>query len=60
MAVIINELEVVMETPPEVEATADTVGTAPGGQSPMPQLTPLDISDVTQRQARIELRVWAH
>jgi hypothetical protein len=56
MAVIINELEVVLE------ATAVPVGVAPATPSPQAsqQMQPLDLTDVRAREARNRWRLFAH
>lgn len=54
MPVVINELEVVVAP---VEG-----GMGPGmqGPPPAPPLTPLEISELLERRARQELRLFAH
>jgi hypothetical protein len=55
MAVIINELEVVLEPPPPQSQ--------PGGGTPVPQpatVSPHDIRTIVERQERLRLRVLAH
>jgi hypothetical protein len=53
MAVIINELEVVLEAP-----------SAPGPAAAAPQaaqqMQPLDIEDILERETRAEYRLLAH
>ncbi|RSL17984.1 hypothetical protein EDE15_3537 [Edaphobacter aggregans] len=56
MAVIINELEVVLEAP-GAPITAAPVTAAP---QPSQQLQPLDLSDVRAREARSKWRLFAH
>jgi hypothetical protein len=51
MTVIINELEVVVEQPPQPAA--------PNGGG-APALQPPDIENVRERQARMRLRTLAH
>jgi hypothetical protein len=58
MAVIINELEVVVEPAPEAGAE-EAESTAAVGSTPRP-LTPLDLADIFERRRRIDLRTWAH
>ncbi|HZT75356.1 MAG TPA: hypothetical protein VFA27_01765 [Vicinamibacterales bacterium] len=56
MATIINTLEVVLEQP-----TASPAATAPAPPKPAPlPLTPRDLEDVIERQARAFMRVAAH
>lgn len=55
MAVIINELEVVLESP----AVKPGAGAAAAPPTPQ-QVTPIDIEDVLQREARAMYRVLAH
>jgi hypothetical protein len=56
MAVIINELEVVLEQP----------GAAPTGAPPAPapqssqQIQPLDLTDIREREVRARWRLFAH
>ncbi len=56
MSVIINDFEVVAETPPEAPAgeSAPVESPAPAG------LTPLDIRDILRRQAERMARVQAY
>lgn len=54
MPVVINELEVVM-APPEAPAAAPN---APAPAAPGP--TPLEITELLERRARQELRLFAH
>ena len=51
MAVIINELEVVVDSPPEPAAAPDA--SPQTSEAPPPKLRPLDLSDITERHARI-------
>jgi hypothetical protein len=56
MAIIINELEVVLEAP-----SAPTNAAAPAAATANPQpIQPLDLMDVSEQQARREWRVMAH
>lgn len=54
MAVIINELEVVLETPAQKPAAAPPPPA--GGQ----QLQPLDLENIQEREARARYRLLAH
>jgi len=56
MAVIINELEVVLETP---GAPITPAPAAPAPQSSQ-QIQPLDLTDVREREARAKWRLFAH
>ncbi len=55
MAVIINELEVVLEAP----AAAPAAAAAPAPPSSL-QIKPLDVIDISEREARAEWRLMAH
>jgi hypothetical protein len=55
MPVVINDLEVVMESAPAPGAQPQ--GAAPGAA---PALTPLEIAELLERRARQELRLFAH
>jgi len=56
MAVIINELEVVLET----QASAPPAqAAAPKAQSSQ-QIQPIDVLDIVEREARVEWRLLAH
>lgn len=57
MAVIINELEVVLESP-----AAKPGGTAPAAPAPPAgqHLQPIDVEDILQREARAAYRMLAH
>ena len=59
MAVIINELEVVVEQPAPAGA-AGGGGGAPASGAAAPPLRPLDGERIRERQARLRLRVAAH
>lgn len=56
MSVIINELEVVLESP------ASTGPAKPVAPPPPPQqqIQPIDISDMLEREVRAQLRLLAH
>jgi hypothetical protein len=57
MAVIINELEVVLEAPePAKEPKPQTPAPQEAGQS----IRPLDIEDILSRDARAQYRLLAH
>jgi hypothetical protein len=56
MAVIINEFEVVVDSPEEQPAQE----TAPAEQGPAPSLTPQDIRDVLRHQMERRARLRAH
>jgi hypothetical protein len=57
MATIINTLEVVLDQP----AKAAPVPAGPPPQRPPSgPLTPLDVDDIFERQARVAMRVAAH
>lgn len=60
MAVIINELEVVAEAPPEAEAPAASASQSVSETPNPPALRPIDLADVLERRARLEWRVFAH
>ena len=56
MATIINPLEVILDQPVKpAQATPAAPQRPPSGP-----LTPLDIDDIVERQARIVMRVAAH
>lgn len=57
MAVIINELEVVLETPAATPAPAAAATPAPPSSL---QIKPLDVIDISEREARAEWRLMAH
>jgi hypothetical protein len=57
MSVIINDFELVPETPPE---TPPGEAAAPEPAGPAPSLTPLDIRDILRRQADRLARVQAY
>ncbi|MDA8018128.1 MAG: hypothetical protein MPN21_11840 [Thermoanaerobaculia bacterium] len=58
MAVIINDFEVVVETPTApAEPGADTAAPAP---SPAPKLTPHDLHELERHRMERAARVWAH
>jgi len=56
MAVVINELEVVLETP--------GAATTPSPAAPAPQasqqIQPLDLTDIREREERAKWRLFAH
>jgi hypothetical protein len=56
MAVIINDFEVVAETPPETTGGES----APVETQPAGSLTPMDIRDILRRQAERMARVQAY
>ncbi|MGB6742880.1 MAG: hypothetical protein WBE38_04410 [Terracidiphilus sp.] len=57
MAVIINELEVVLEAPGAPAPAA----AAPASPQPSSQLVqPLDLTDIREREARAKWRLFAH
>jgi hypothetical protein len=56
MAVIINELEVVLEAP----GTPITAAPATPAPQPSQQIQPLDLTDVRAREARNKWRLYAH
>jgi hypothetical protein len=56
MAVIINELEVVLEAP---SASAPAAAAAAAPQAAQ-QIQPLDIADIIERETRAEYRLLAH
>jgi hypothetical protein len=56
MAVIINELEVVLEAPSAPGPTAAAAPAPPSAQ----QVQPLDIEDIIERETRAEYRLLAH
>lgn len=58
MATIINTLEVVLDQP--TKATSPTPATPSPQRAPSGPLTPLDVDDIFERQARVALRVAAH
>ena len=58
MAVIINELEVVLESPST--ASAPAAATAPAKPAVPQQIQPLDVLDINQREERARWRVYAH
>jgi hypothetical protein len=57
MPVIVNELEVVVESPDGAGAAPDAAPPAPATAAP---LTPLALAEVLERRARIDARVLAH
>ncbi len=64
MAVIINELEVVVEAPAVGGATTTSGGqagsAAASGGAGAAQLTPADLADVAERRQRQTMRLLAH
>ncbi len=56
MAVIINELEVVLEAPGAPAPSAP----APAAPQPSQQIQPLDLTDIRDREARARWRLFAH
>jgi hypothetical protein len=58
MATIINTLEVVLDQPTKA-APAPAAGPLPQ-RPPSGPLTPLDVDDIFERQARLAMRVAAH
>ena len=56
MAVIINELEVVLETP----GTPTPTAAANAPQQPAQRIQPLDVADILEREARAKSRLLAH
>ena len=58
MATIINTLEVVLDQP--TKATSPTPAMPSPQRPPSGPLTPLDVDDIFERQARVALRVAAH
>jgi hypothetical protein len=58
MAVIINELEVVLESPSAAPAPA--AATAPPRPAAPQQIQPLDMLDINEREERARWRVYAH
>ncbi len=57
MAVIINELEVVLEQP---GATPPGAPVSPPPQSSSQQIHPVDLTDLREREARVKWRLFAH
>lgn len=56
MAVIINELEVVLEAP----GAPITPAPATPAPNPSQQIQPLDLMDVRERETRAKWRLFAH
>ncbi len=56
MAVIINELEVVLEAPGAPAPSAP----APAAPQPSQQIQPIDLTDIRDREARARWRLFAH
>jgi hypothetical protein len=56
VSVIINELEVVLESPASTGPAKPVVPSPP----PQQQLQPVDITDMLEREARAHLRLLAH
>jgi len=56
MAIIINELEVVIEAP---SATTGATAAAPAPLATQ-QMQPIDVRDIFEREARAEWRLMAH
>lgn|GEM_PF-2893361 len=56
MSVIINELEVVLESPASTGPAKPAVPPPP----PQQQIQPIDINDMLEREARAQLRLLAH
>lgn len=57
MSVIINELEVVVETPAPPQPSTSA---APAQAPPQAQLRPVDLMDILERRDRAEWRLVAH
>jgi hypothetical protein len=57
MSVIINELEVVVETPGSPQPSTSAVPPQP---PPQTQLRPVDLMDILERRDRAEWRLVAH
>ena len=57
MSVIINELEVVVETPAPPQPSTSA---APAQAPPQTQLRPVDLMDILERRDRAEWRLVAH
>lgn len=57
MATIINTLEVVLDQPTKA---APAPANQPLQRPPSGPLTPLDVDDIFERQARVAMRVAAH
>jgi len=56
MSVIINELEVVLESPASTGPAKPAAPTPP----PQQQAQPIDITDILERKARLQVRLLAH
>ena len=60
MAVIINELEVVVEAPESEAAAPGPAEAPPPLEGTLAALTPMDLVDLLEHRRHIELRLWAH
>ncbi len=58
MAVIINELEVVLESLGTSGPAAP--GAAPSAAPTSQQVQPIDVADILQREIRADFRLFAH
>ena len=59
MAVLINDLEVILEPPP-VEAGEATPQSAPGAPMPATSMSPFDLTTLIRHLEQRELRVRSH
>ena len=56
MSVIVNELEVVLESPASTGPAKPVTPPPPASQ----QIQPIDITDILEREARAQARLVAH
>lgn len=60
MAVIINELEIVVDTRAPAAPASEGQASAQGGRPPAAAPRPLDLSDMLERRVRMRRRIFAH
>jgi hypothetical protein len=57
MPVVINELEVVVASPPSPQGSGSQAQPAAGGAPP---LSPIEMNELLERRVRQEFRLFAH
>jgi hypothetical protein len=57
MPVVINELEVVVASPPSAQGSGSQAQPAAGGAPP---LSPIEMNELLERRVRQEFRLFAH